>query len=166
MIVAFVALMVTLFGTTVELKSIKITREIQNWLGHESEAAAIRAEEQPTIIDQLHEYLSEPNEAGTATRLEEIGSTIGQRLFQANRFSEMQKLSVDSKVQNKMDNMVEAAVKKKMPTQLKVLQGILDYLEIPVNALDLAREGKAGNMAASLAKFGVNPAEQRPSGKW
>jgi len=62
------------------------------------------------------------------TRLEAIGSVIGARMFQALRFSNMQSLSVDSKIQNRYDTEVHEAVKQRMPMETKILYKIAEQL--------------------------------------
>jgi len=120
-VIAGLAFCVAALGAVIEYKSIKISQGIQRWLSHESEA-------RPTVVEELDQYLSEFDEETKMTRLEAIGSIIGARMYQALRFSKMQGLSMDSKIQSRYDTEVHEAVKQKMPMETKIIYKIAEQL--------------------------------------
>jgi len=135
LIIAGLAFVVTIFNSFIELKSIRITQRIQDWLGHESEVAAMERENQPSMVEQFDSYLAEYDEEAKMSKIEAIGALIGKGFFRSSKASAMQEASVDSRAFNKYDAKIQDAVKQQMPIGYKFLFKVAEELGFDLNEI-------------------------------
>lgn len=105
------------------------------------------------FIEHLDEYLMETPEGEEMTRLEALGHVIGTRMYEATRYAGMQVKSVDSRIQNRMDADVKAAIQDKMPPQFKIVKRIAEELGFDFD--DILAANEVVPFMKSLKKHGA-----------
>jgi len=110
------------------------------------------------IINRLDAYLCEqenPDDAESPSRLEAIGEIIGRTIFQAGKYSALQSKSVDARIQNKYDNLIQDGIRSKMPPKLKLLQRVLEEVGVDIDIMELMDAGELPYLERSAKKFGL-----------
>jgi len=151
--IAIFAMLIACFGIIAELRQIALTKGIQNYIKQEWEAR-----KQTNLIEELDAYLCEqenPEDANSPSRLEAIGEIIGRTIFQAGKYSALQSKSVDSRIQNKYDDMVRTGIESKMPPKLKLLQRVLEEVGVDIDVMELMDAGELPYLERSAKKFGL-----------
>ena len=124
LIIAALAFFITSFGVVIEYKSIVISRGIQKWLMHESEAASMEREEQGNIGDQLEEWMlreTKTEDGRVIDNLSALTARIGHGFAASMRGASMQENSVESRITNQYSKKIQEAVKQQIPVGYKFL---------------------------------------------
>lgn len=148
LVIACFAMMIACFGIIAELRQIQLTKGIQRYIMKEWEER-----KQTNLVEDLDEYLMETPEGEQMTRLEAIGTVLGNRMAQAARFGAMQVKSVDSRKQNRWDREVKDAIQDKMPPQYKIVKRIAEELGFDFD--DILAADEVVPFMKSLKKHGA-----------
>lgn len=123
MLIAALAFFITSFGVVIEYKSIVISRGIQKWLMHESEAAALERDEQGNLGDQFEEWLLRETEVN-GVKMDNLGALtlrFSHGFAASMRGASMQENSVESRITNQYSKKIQEAVKQQIPVGYKFL---------------------------------------------
>ena len=156
LIIAALAFFITSFGVVIEYKSIVISRGIQKWLMHESEAASIERDDQGNIGDQLEEWMLRETELPDGTKVDNLGALtrrIGHGISASLRGASMQEKSVDARIQNKYDLMVKDGIQQSMPFEVKILKKGLQRFGIDLD--EVLNDGDWVPLTNALRKYGI-----------
>ena len=142
--------MIAVFGIIAELRQIKLTRGIQEYIKKEWEAR----KDKPSIAEELDEYLLTEGEGEDAgTRMEAIGVMIGRGVSRSMRFAAMQGKSVDSKRQAFYDGKVSEGIKDSMPQKYKILMKVAERFGLDIE--DIIGKEEMPLFLNSLQKRGI-----------
>jgi len=158
LIIAALSFVVVILMSLIEWKSLLTTLGIQRWLAHESEVAAMERENQPSIGDQIGDWLTakESDEEDAPMMIDVLAARIGKMFFQSQRFTTMQEGSVEARHFNGVDEKVFEALKNNNP-EVRIVARILEELGLGdlVNEKDLPYVMQKYGRTLGLGQRGV-----------
>lgn len=160
--IAVFAILIACFGIIAELRQIQLTKGIQKYIMEEWEER-----KQTNLVEDLDAYLMEVPEGEEMTRLEAIGTVMGNRMYEATKYAGMQDKSVDARVQNRWDSQVKEAIQDKMPPQYKIIKRVAE--ELGFDFEDILAADEVIPFMKSLRKHGASDMftrERESSSSW
>lgn len=93
--------------------------------------------ERGTAGEQLGDWLTskESDEKDAPMMIDVLAARVGRMIFQTQKASDWQKMSVDSRIQNKYDDLVHDGVKKTMSPYHKLLYKIAEELGLNLDEI-------------------------------
>lgn len=113
--------------------------------------------ERGTAGEQLGVWLTtkESDEKDAPMMIDVLAARVGRTVFQTQKASDWQKMSVDSRLQNKYDDLVHEGIKKTMPPMHKVLYKVAE--EFGLNLDEIIDRKELPAFLQSLENNGIGP---------